>query len=92
MDKNLNVIFDKLINDEISIEILKFCRFERPTNHIMEHIYHLGLLGKEKNKVMMELSKRLRELEELNALEFINSSKSWNTTKIGEKVLNKYFT
>ena len=92
MDENINIIFDKLVSVEILIEILKFCKFDRLTNHIIEHVYHLGTLGKEKNKVTIELSKRLRELEELKTIEFINSSKSWTTTKLGEKVLNKYFS
>ena len=91
MEVNEKGIFDKLLDDETSIEIIKFCKFARPTNQIIDHVYHLGRLGSQRNKVMMELSKRLSKLEELKALEYSNNSRCWMTTKIGKKVLNKFF-
>lgn len=92
MAEKENRLFDKLHSDEISIEILKFCKFARPTNEIIDHIYHLGNLASQRTKVMLELSKRLNELEILKAIEYDNNLKSWKTTKIGDRVLNKYFS
>ncbi len=92
MESSERGIFDKLSEDETSIEILKFCEFARPTRQIIDHIYHLGKLGSQRNKVMIESGRRLSELEGLKAIEYSNNSKSWTTTKLGKKVLSKFFT
>jgi len=92
MESSEKGVFNRLMDDETSIEILRFCEFARPTSQIIDHIYHLGRLGSQRNKVMMELSKRLSELEGLKAIEFNNNSKCWATTKLGKKVLSKFFT
>ncbi|MCW3974806.1 MAG: hypothetical protein NWE86_00995 [Candidatus Bathyarchaeota archaeon] len=86
-----NKLLIKLRNDEILIEVIKFCKSVKSTRKIIDHIHQLGSLGSKRSKVMLELSLKLNELEGLKALEYDYNSKSWIATKLGDRILKKYF-
>lgn len=87
-DNNLN---NKLQNDKILIEIIKFCKAAKSTREIIDHIHKLRSLGSKRSKTMLELSLKLNELEGLKALKYDYNSKSWIATKLGNRILKKYF-
>ena len=87
-DNNLN---NKLRNDKILIEIIKFCKAAKSTREIIDHIHKLGSLGSKRSKTMLELSLKLNELEGLKTLKYDYNSKSWIATKLGNRILKKYF-
>ncbi len=86
-----NYLLEELRNDKILIEVIKFCKPAKSTKEIIDHIHRLGCLGLKRSKVMLELSLKLNELEGLKALEYDYNSKSWIATKLGNRILKKYF-
>jgi hypothetical protein len=91
MKEEENKLLNKLQSDEILAEVIKFCKSNKPTSKIIDHIHQIGILGSKRVKVMLELSIKLNELEGLKALKYDNNSKSWIATKLGVRVLRDYF-
>jgi len=86
--------FLQIVNDEISMGILNFCKIPRTTQEIIDEIFvrlhnQAPTLYNEKSRVTPTVAKRLGSLEEIDALQYMDGK--WKTTTYAINTLSKYF-